>query len=62
MSRKAPLEACALCKMLKPTDEMRNVHARDAHGKIVVLRLCRSCVEPRITYIQANHRAVTDCG
>lgn len=51
MSRTAPLEVCARCEMFKPSSEMTNVYARDANGKIVCLRLCRTCASPILTYI-----------
>jgi hypothetical protein len=54
MSRTAPLEVCALCELFKPSAEMTNVYARDAHGHIVRMRLCRSCAKPRLTYIQGG--------
>jgi len=33
---------------------MTSVSGRDASGQIVQLRLCPSCLHPRITYIQAG--------
>jgi hypothetical protein len=54
MSRTAPLEVCALCELFKPSLEMTNVYARDAHGHIVRMRLCHSCAKPRLTYIQGG--------
>ena len=51
MSRTAPLEVCARCEMFKPSSEMTNVYARAANGKIVCLRLCRTCASPVLTYI-----------
>jgi hypothetical protein len=54
MSREAPLEVCALCEMFKPSSEMTNVYAKDAEGQTVCLRLCRTCANPRITYIQSK--------
>jgi len=53
MSRIAPLEVCARCEMFKPSSEMTNVYARDDNGKVVSLRLCRTCANPNLTYIQA---------
>jgi hypothetical protein len=40
--------------MFKPSREMVTVYARDAHGVIVPLRLCRACAKPQITYIQSG--------
>ena len=51
MSRTAPLELCARCEMFKPSAEMTNVYARDASGQVVILRLCRTCANPVLTYI-----------
>jgi RNase P subunit RPR2 len=59
MSRKILLETCALCEMLKQTSEMVDVRVRDAHGEVAIVRFCRSCAAPRLTYIQSreNHRS-----
>jgi len=51
MSRTAPLEVCARCELFKPANEMVNVYARDASGQVITLRLCRTCVNPVLTYI-----------
>jgi len=51
MSRTAPLEVCARCEMLKPSTEMTNVYARAANGRVICLRICRTCACPVLTYI-----------
>lgn len=54
ISRRDPYEACARCETFHPSSEMTSVPAKDATGALVYLRVCRSCLHPRITYIQSG--------
>ena len=46
-------EICSLCELLRPSAEMQTVYVTDptTRGQMP-LRFCRSCLNPRLTYIQ----------
>ena len=54
VSRRDPYEACARCETFHPSSEMTSVPVRDANRNLVYLRICRSCMHPHVTYIQAG--------
>ena len=55
MSRKDPYEICAICETMHPASEMCDKYVRNAETSLPVhLRICDSCLHPRITYIQSR--------
>jgi hypothetical protein len=54
MSQTAPLEVCALCDTFHPTSELEDVPFLDAKRNVITLRICRSCMHPHVTYVQAG--------
>jgi hypothetical protein len=54
MSRGNPYELCSRCETFHLASELTSVPVKDANGALVYLRVCRSCLHPRITYIQSG--------
>jgi hypothetical protein len=54
MDRREPYEVCSRCRTWHISSEMRSITGRNANGQIIRLRLCPSCLHPRITYIQSG--------
>jgi hypothetical protein len=55
LSRNHPYEICAICETMHPASEMCDKYVRNAEtGLPVRLRICRSCLHPRTTYIQSR--------
>jgi hypothetical protein len=55
LSRKDPYEICAICETMHPASEMYDKYVRNAEtGLPLRLRICRSCLHPRTTYIQGR--------
>jgi len=56
LSRKDPYEICAICETMHLASEMCDKYVRNADtGLPLRVRICRSCLHPRMTYIQAGH-------
>jgi len=55
MSRsRPPWEVCAICETFHPTTEMEDEPFLDGDRNVIALRICRSCRQRRLTYIQAR--------
>jgi len=53
MNRGIAYEICGLCEAMRPSSEMQDVYVKNPDtGLPVRVRFCRTCLKPRLTYIQ----------